>query len=272
MITIGMDPVIVSFGQFSIRWYSLMIVLAIIVATMVGLRETRRRGIADDDVYSFLTWAIIAGIVGARLFHVVDKLDFYIANPAAIIAFQEGGLAIYGAVVGGLVALIAYARYRGISVGVLADAVAPSLILGQAIGRVGCMINGDVFGAPTDLPWAVAYTHPNSMAPQLGVPAHPAAGYELLWDLIVFGILWKLRTRNFANGTILLLYFALYSLGRFFITFSREDLLILFGLSQAQVIALGTIIVAAPLAVLINRMQQAGRQGQEKYGQTGIRG
>jgi phosphatidylglycerol:prolipoprotein diacylglycerol transferase len=274
MIEIGIDPVIAAIGPFSIRWYSVMIAMAILVATIVGLRETRRRGIADDDVYSFLTWAIIAGIIGSRLFHIIDKLDFYVATPTAIFAFQEGGLAIYGAVVGGLVALIGYAKYRGISTAVLADAVAPSMILGQAIGRVGCMINGDVFGRPTDLPWAVAYTHPNSMIdPQLlGVPTHPAAGYELIWDLIVFAFLWKARKWNLANGTIVLMYFALYSVGRFLITFSRDDLLILLGLSQAQVIALGTIVVAAPLAIMINRLNKAGQRGRESYGQTGIRG
>lgn len=270
MITIGMDPVIVSIGHYAIRWYSVMIALAIVVGTFVGLREARRRGIPDDDVYSFLTWAIIAGIIGARLFHVVDKLDYYLSNPAAIIAFQEGGLAIYGAVVGGLVAGVAYTRYRGIPIGKLADAAAPALILGQAVGRIGCMINGDVFGTPSDLPWAVAYTHPNSLAPQLGVPAHPAAAYELLWDLVVFGILWKLRMKNLASGTLLLMYFSLYSLGRFFITFFREDTIVVLGLSQAQVLALGVMIVAAPLAVLLNRMQQMGGQGQKEYGQTGV--
>lgn len=272
MITIGIDPVIVSFGHFGIRWYSVMIAIAIITATIVGLREARRRGIADDDVYSFLTWVIIAGIVGARLFHVIDKLDYYLVNPAAIIAFQEGGLAIYGAVIGGLVAGVTYARYRGIPVGKLADASAPAIILGQAIGRIGCMINGDVFGKPADLPWAVAYTHPNSLAPQLGVPAHPAAAYEMLWDLVVFCVLWRLRTSRLASGTLLLLYFALYSFGRFVITFFREDTLVFMGLSQAQVIALGTIIVAAPLAVLINRIRQMSEQGQQSYGQTGVRG
>ncbi len=266
-----MDPVIVSFWHFSIRWYSVMIITGIVAGTLVGLREARRRGISDDDVYSFLTWAIIAGIIGARLFHVVDKLDYYLRNPMAILAFQQGGLAIYGAVVGGIIAGVGYAKYRGISVGKLADATAPALILGQAIGRVGCMINGDVYGKPADLPWAVAYTHPHSMAPQFGVPAHPAAAYEMLWDLLVFGILWKLRMKNLTDGTLMLLYFSLYSIGRFFITFFREDTMVAFGLSQAQVIALAVFIVATPAAVLVNRLQHLDGLGQKEYGQTGVR-
>ncbi|MBI2953015.1 MAG: prolipoprotein diacylglyceryl transferase [Chloroflexi bacterium] len=271
MITIGMDPVIVSLGQFSIRWYSLMIAVAIVVGTLVALMETRRRGISDDDLYSFVTWAIIAGIVGARLFHVIDKLDYYLSNPGAMLAFQEGGLAIYGAIVGGLVAAFVFTRYRGIPFGQLADAAAPALILGQALGRIGCMINGDVFGKPADLPWAVAYTHPNSLAPQLGVPAHPAAAYELLWDLVVFGILWKLRTRNLAGGTLLVLYAGLYSIGRFFITFFREDTIVILGLSQAQVISLIGFVLALPFAVFINRMHQIGGQSPNGYGQTSVR-
>ncbi len=272
MITIGIDPVLISIGHYSLRWYSVMIALAIVVGTFVGLREARRRGIAEDDVYSFLTWAIIAGIVGARLFHVVDKLDYYLSNPMAILAFQEGGLAIYGAVAGGLLAGAIFCRYRGISIGKLADVAAPALILGQAIGRIGCTINGDVWGTPSNLPWAVVYTHPNSLAQELGVPIHPAADYELLWDLLVFGILWKLRTRNLASGTLMLLYFAFYSIGRFWITFFRVDTEVAFGLSQAQVIALIVVLVTAPLAVLINRIPRLNGQDQKGYEQTIVRG
>ncbi|MBI4319505.1 MAG: prolipoprotein diacylglyceryl transferase [Chloroflexi bacterium] len=260
MITIGMDPVIVSIGHYSIRYYSVMIAVAIVVATWVGLRESRRRGIADDDVYSFLTWAIIAGIVGARLFHVVDKLDYYLQNPLAIVAFQEGGLAIFGAIVGGALAGVGFCKYRKIAVGALADAAAPALIIGQAIGRVGCMINGDVFGTPTDLPWGVAYTHPNSLAPQLGVPGHPAAAYELLWDLVVFGVLWTTRKRAVPSGTLFFAYLGLYSIGRFVITFFREDQIIMAGLTQAQLISLASVFVAIWMAIyLVRSQQQAGQ-------------
>ncbi|MCL5959192.1 MAG: prolipoprotein diacylglyceryl transferase [Chloroflexi bacterium] len=268
MITIGIDPIIVSLGFFSISWHAAMSVVAIVIAIPVGLRETRRRGIADEDVYSLLPWAIVGGIVGARLFHVVDKFGYYVSNPSAIIAFQEGGLAIYGAIIGGIGVGSAYARLRSIPVGRLGDAMAPALILGQAVGRVGCLINGDVFGAPANLPWAVAYTHPNSLAPKLGVPAHPAAAYELLWDLIVFGILWKLRMRSFASGTLLCIYFLLYAIGRFVISFFREDTLVLLALSQAQVIALGAMIAPTLLVVLLNTRQQFRRQGWNIHRQT----
>ena len=256
MITIGIDPVIFSIGHFSIRWYSVMIAVAIVVASIVGMRETRRRGIPEDDVYSLLTWGIIAGIIGARLFHVIDKLDYYLQNPAAILAFQEGGLAIFGAIICGAAVAVLYCTRRKISVGALLDSAAPALILGQAIGRVGCMVNGDVFGTPTDLPWGVAYTHPNSLAPQLGVPGHPAAGYELIWDLIVFGILWRIRKRALPGGMLFVAYIGLYSIGRFVITFYREDLIVMAGLTQAQLIALGGAFVASWMAVYLVRVQQ----------------
>ncbi len=253
MITIGMDPVIVHIGNFSIRYYSLMIIAAIVVGTYVGLKETRRKGISDDDLFSVLTWAIIGGIVGARLLHVIDKLDYYLQNPLAVLAFQEGGLAILGAIGGGFAVMVIYAQLRHLPLGKLADVGAVGIILGQAVGRIGCMINGDVVGTPTDLPWGVAYTHPNSLTPELGVPLHPAAGYELIWDLIVFGFLWSIRKRGLADGTIFLLYAALYSVGRFFITFARVDLQIWMGMSQAQVLSIVIIVVTMPLAVYLNR-------------------
>lgn len=255
MITIGIDPVIVQVGQFAIRWYSVMIVAAIVVGAFVGLQETRRKGIPDDDVFSVLTWGIVGGIIGARLLHVIDKLDYYLQHPLSILAFQEGGLAIMGAIGGGLVASLLYARFHTLPFRKLADAAAIGMILGQAVGRVGCMINADVVGKPTDLPWGVAYTHPNSLTPELGVPLHPAAAYELVWDLVVFGVLWSIRRRKMADGTIFVLYGGLYSLGRFFITFFRVDQPVWLGLSQAQVLSLLTIVVMLPLAVYLNRMR-----------------
>lgn len=253
MITIGIDPVIFHVGAFSVRWYSLMIVAAIVAGTYVGMKESRRKGIPDDTVYSLLTWGIIGGIVGARLLHVIDKLDFYIQNPLAIFAFQEGGLAILGAIGGAFVVLLVYTRLHRLPFAKLADSVSIGLILGQAVGRIGCMVNGDVVGTPTDVPWAVAYTHPNSLTPELGVPLHPAAGYELLWDLAVFGVLWSIRKKPLADGTLFLMYAGLYSLGRFFITFFRVDQIIWMGLSQAQVLSLVTIAVIVPLALYLNR-------------------
>jgi len=253
MITIGLDPVLVQLGHFSIRWYSLMIVTAIAVGTLVALKETRRKGISDDEVFSALTWCIIGGIIGARLLHVIDKLEYYLRNPLMILAFQEGGLAIIGAIGGGLITLLIYSRFHPLPIREFVDAAAVGVILGQAIGRVGCMINGDVVGTPTNLPWGVAYTHPNSLTPELGVPLHPAAGYELIWDLLVFGMLWPIRKRKMADGTVFFLYAALYSLGRFVITFFRVDQAVWLGLTQAQVLSLVILVVVTPLVAYLNR-------------------
>ncbi|MCL5959373.1 MAG: prolipoprotein diacylglyceryl transferase [Chloroflexi bacterium] len=271
MITIGIDPVIVQIGHFAIRWYSLMIVTAIIVGTYVGLKETRRKGIPDDDVYSFLTWGIIGGIVGARLLHVIDKLDYYLRNPIQIIAFQEGGLAILGAVGGALIVLVAYSRFRNLPMAKVADAGAIGMILGQAVGRIGCMFNGDVIGTVTNVPWAVAYTHPNSLTPELGVPRHPAAAYELVWDLIIFAFLWSIRKKRLADGTMLFLYGSLYSLGRFFITFFRVDQPIWMGLSQAQVLSIVLVVVMMPVAVYLNLARGVPSMGARSGGGASAR-
>src|SRR3990172_9381043 len=157
MITINIDPVLLQAGPFTVRWYGLMIALALLTGIAVAAREARRKGIAEDEIYSFALWAVIAGVIGARALHVIDKFDYYRQHPEAMFAFQEGGLAIYGVILFGVLAAALYAWRRGIPVGRPADVGAPALIVGQAIGRLGCIVNCDAYGAPTNLPWALVY-------------------------------------------------------------------------------------------------------------------
>jgi phosphatidylglycerol:prolipoprotein diacylglycerol transferase len=252
MIEISIDPVLLRLGPLTIRWYGIMIALVVATGLRIAFKELKRRGISEDILWSFLPWGGIGAVVGARLFHVVDKLDFYVQHPLAVFAFQEGGLAIYGAVLSGLTALLIYARLRPLPLGDLLDAVAPGLILAQAIGRLGCTINGDVPGLPAALPWSVTYTNPNAMAAFPGVPVHPTADYELLWDLGAFALLWAMRRLPLAKGSLLLMYLTLYSVGRFFITFFRVDQTVWMGLSQAQIISVITILFVVPLLLWLN--------------------
>ena len=148
--------------------------------------------------------------------HVVDYWSYYSANPGSIFAFWEGGLAVWGGILGGALTALVFARITGLALAPYADQIAPGLILAQAIGRIGDIINGEHFSTPTGLPWGIIYTHPNS--PSYGLPpAHPAVAYELLMDLLIFGILWKLRGRFPPGGSLFMLYLALYSFGRFFL-------------------------------------------------------
>lgn len=255
MITISIDPVLLSFGALRVHWYGLTLGIAILAGLWVTSREIRRRSIAEDEVLPAIVWCAIAAFVGARLFHVLDRLDYYLHQPSAVLAVQDGGLAIYGAMLGGLAAVAVYARFRSMPMRATLDAAAPAVVLAQAIGRIGCTINGDVPGLPANLPWSFVYTHPNSLAKFPGVPVHPTATYEMVWNVAVFAILWRARTVPLVPGSLMLAYLSLYSLGRFILSFFRFDQPLWLGLSQSQAMALATVIVSSLLFIWFNARQ-----------------
>jgi len=251
-IIIDIDPVLFSAGPITIRWYGLMISVAILVGVLLAIREASRRGIAEDDILNVALWGVPAALIGARLFHVIDALDYYSTYPLQILAFQEGGLAIYGGLICGLLAGALAARRKGLLSWSMLDIAAPSLILGQAIGRVGCFINGDHQGLPTNLPWATSYIHPGNLAPD-SQPRHPAQVYELIYDLLLFGLLLLVRRRLKRDGVVFAIYAAAYAFGRFWISALREDAPFLMGLKEAQLISVATFLVAVPLMVYLWR-------------------
>jgi phosphatidylglycerol:prolipoprotein diacylglycerol transferase len=262
-IEIGIDPDIVSIGSYDLSWHGLFVVLAVIVGVGWPAYWAKRAGIPRDTVYSVALWAVPGGIVGARLVHVLDDLDHYINNPGQVFDFWEGGVSVYGAILGGIITALIYI-YGAILGGIitaliyiklkelpfnrLADLTAPGLLLAQAVGRVGCTINGDAYGTPTSLPWGFIYTHPGTFA-ERGVAGHPAPVYEILWDLLAFAVVWRLRDRLKPEGSLLLFYLALYSFGRFFISFVREEPERLGPLHQAHLIALLVMAIAIPLLI-----------------------
>lgn len=247
MITIGINPVVLSLGSLEVRWYGVMVVLAIVAIIIIALREARRVGVSEEHIYNVGLWAIVGGVVVSRLVHVIDKWDYYLAHPGQIVSFA--GLTIYGAVIGALLAVLIYSWVKKLSFWQLADIAAPGAILGQAIGRIGCTINGCCYGIPASLPWAVVYTHPASYA-LLGVPVHPTQIYHLLWDLVAFAIIWQLRTRLKPQGSLFLSYLALYAAGDLGIRFVREGEPFLFGIQQAQLIGVVILLVAVPWLVV----------------------
>ncbi len=263
-IVIDVNPAILQVGHYSLRWYGVFIAVAILVAFAISLREARRRGISADDVYGVGTWGVVGGIVGARLLHVIDRWPEYAARPAAIFAFQEGGLAIYGAILGGVAAGALYARRRKLSVPRMADLAAPGLVLAQAIGRIGCIFNGDALGSPTDLPWGVAYLNPGAMVPALGVAYQPTPAYELIGDVLIFALLWRLRTRRMADGTLFSIYLLLYSALKFGVTFARQEVIFLAGMQEAQVVSAAGGIAAAGFLLWLRRRAQ-DQPGRREY-------
>ncbi len=251
-IVIDIDPVFFSAGPVTIRWYGLMISIAILSGVLLAIREASRRGISEDDILYVTLWGVPAALIGARLFHVIDALDYYSTYPLQILAVQEGGLAIYGGLIGGLLAGALAARRRGLLSWGLLDIAAPSLILGQAIGRVGCFINGDHEGTPTNLPWATSYIHPGNLAPD-SQPRQPAQLYEMIYDLLLFGLLLLIRRRVKSAGVLFGIYVAVYAFGRFWISALREGAPFLAGLKEAQVISIAALVVAVPLTIYLWR-------------------
>ncbi|MFH1186503.1 MAG: prolipoprotein diacylglyceryl transferase [Chloroflexota bacterium] len=239
MITIALDPIIFNIGHLALRWYSLILTLAIGVGVWLTAREAERKGFRKDSIYDAAVWIIMGGLIGARLFHVLDHWSHeYAANPIRALYVWEGGLAIWGAVIGGLSAAALVSRRRGWNFARLLDAGAPGLVLAQAIGRIACVITGDAMGKPTSGPFGFAYTSPNAMVPQLGVYYTPMPVYELVVNLGIFVVLWQLRKRRWPDGQLFLVYLVLYSLQRFFLAFTSSYRILAFGLTQSQIIAI----------------------------------
>lgn len=249
-MTIGMDPIIFNIGSHPIGWHGVMMVTGIIVATLLAGRLALKEGIPSQAIYTSAFWIVLFGLIGARLAHVIDDFDYYSDNLGEIPALWEGGLGWYGGYVGGMVGGVVYAKLAKIPLARLADTVALGVILGLAIGRVGCTINGDAYGTPTSMPWGLTYTHHDAYA-DLFVKGHPAPVYEIIWILITVGALWRLRGRLSPPGSLFLATVAMYSFGRFFISWVREEPAVLGPLHQAHLFSI--ILVVGSLAFLFYR-------------------
>jgi len=260
MITIGINPVAFSIGAVSIRWYGIMVGLAVLTVILWVMREVGKgANLSYDSVFTAALVGIPSGIVMSRLLHVVDNIVIarlhpelvdhvvdYIQHPNLIIG--AAGLTIYGAILGAALGIWVYSKIIKLQFGRLADLAAPGIILAQAVGRVGCTINGCCYGMPTSLPWGVVYTHPNSVAFGAGA-VHPTQVYELIFCLVGSAVLARLKGRLSPEGSLFLLYLNLYALWRLGIDFLREGTPFLFGLHQAQVIALIVVVFTGPILV-----------------------
>ncbi len=257
-IVINIDPVIFQMGDFELRWYSVVIILAVFNAIVIATREGKRKGLPKDFFYSVAPWVLIAGLVGARLFHLFDQWEYYAGNPLYIFQVQQGGLAIWGAIAGGTVALLIYAKSQHLPLGRLVDAVVPGLLVAQIIGRIGCIVNGDAYGGITNLPWGFIYAHPDALIPSalFGVPTHPYPVYEMLWNGATLLALLKLRHSFTKDGLLFFSYLSLYSLGRFALTFVRQENALFWQLQQAQVIAIAAMVVSVAVIVYLSRKRE----------------
>jgi phosphatidylglycerol:prolipoprotein diacylglycerol transferase len=238
-------PILVKIGPIIIRWYGLLIATAVLIGVSLSQYLAKRRHVNPDLLSDLSIWLVIGAIPAARIYYVLFQWPEYAQHPERIIAIWQGGIAIHGAIIGGVVAALIFAKLKQIPFWQLADLVAPSLILGQAIGRWGNFFNSEAFGGPTNLPWKLYI--PLERRPQNLINFeyfHPTFLYESLWDLMVFALLLTLFFRALSNkphlkvGTLFLVYWVAYSLGRFWIEGLRMDSLMLGPLRIAQVVSL----------------------------------
>jgi phosphatidylglycerol:prolipoprotein diacylglycerol transferase len=249
-----MYPILFRIFGFEIRAYGVMIAIAAIAGTILGAREAKRRGLNPDLVYDFVFYAILAAIIGSRIYYVLFfDPAYFIKNPLEMFAIWKGGLAIHGGLIAGLLTAIWFTKKHGLSFWFFTDTVTPSVILGQAIGRGACTMNGCSYGKPTNLPWAITFTNPDAAAP-LGIPLHPTQIYELILDLAIFAMVFLLRKKIKFNGQLFLIYGMAYGIARFIVEGFRGDQLTIGGyISTAQTISIVIFIISLMLYLYLKK-------------------
>jgi len=267
-----MNPIAFRLGPLAVHWYGIIIVVATLVGAYVASLEARRRGQDPDHVWNALLLCLILGIIGARLYHVFSSprggmlgWDYYRQNPIAILQIWHGGLAIYGAVAGGILAVYIYARLNKLSFLQWVDIGTPGLILAQVIGRWGNFVNQELYGPPTSLPWGIAIEIPYRIPPYNDLtvyPAdtrfHPTFLYESLWNLLGFLLLMYVARRyadRLLDGDVLCLYAIWYPVGRIFVEALRPDAWLIGGIAAAQIFAVIAIVVS--VAAILYRHRRA---------------
>jgi len=246
------------FGKIEIRWYGILIAIGLILAIVLSYYIAKYRKLKADEIINFAPFAIIGGIIGARLLHVLVNWSFYSKHPSYIFAYRQGGLAIQGAIVGGVIALIIFARIRKISFWAYSDAIIPGVAIAQSIGRWGNFFNQEAFGRPTSSKIGI-YIAPENRPPDYidSQYFHPTFLYESLANLILFGILmfmhykFKKNPNKYPNGLIINTYLIIYSLYRIFIESVRIDSSYVGPIKVVYIICGITIIVSLIITNII---------------------
>jgi phosphatidylglycerol:prolipoprotein diacylglycerol transferase len=270
------SPVVFEVGPLALSYYGLFIALGIAVATWLTGRELKRRGHDPTLALEALLFVVPAGVVGARIYYVAANLDTYAEPFRAGLEIWIGGLGIYGAIAGGLVGLVIFAWLRGVSALAFADAAAPGVVLGQAVGRWGDYFNQELFGEPSGLPWAIRIS-PENRPPELADAQtfHPAFLYELLWDVLVcLLLLWVAHrfAQRLRDGDVFLLYLILYSVGYILIVGTlRVDptLFVVWGSVRGDLVVAGVLAFGSALILFLRHLfSPRGRSKGRKIGAT----
>jgi len=246
-LEVGFDPNFVALGPLVLGWHGLFTALAVALAVWLALRRAAAYGLPTDKVGDLAVWSVLGGMVGARIFHVLDHWDQYAARPLEIFAVWQGGIAVYGAFIGGVVTGLFLCQRMGLPKWTMLDVAAPAMLVGQAIGRLGCLSNGDAWGGPCDGAGVLCliYSHPNALLPNdlRGVPTHPYPLYEMIAVGFTLAVIWFARRRLTAPGLIFVVAGLGYAITRFTLTVYRQEAQMAFGLQEAQLIAIATALL-----------------------------
>ncbi len=247
-------------GPLFVRFYGIILMLGAVAGAWLATREAKRRGYEPEIVWDLLTYLLIGGIIGARVWHILTPppssgitAAWYLTHPLDALAVWKGGLGIPGAVIGGMIVLYFYTRRHKLDFAQWADICAPSVALGQAIGRWGNFFNSEAFGAPTDLPWKLYIDPAHRLTNYESVEYyHPLFLYESLWNLgNMFLLLWLSRRYGdrLKNGDLFLIYLIVYPIGRFLLDFLRLDASLVGGININQTV-MAVVAVLATAALL----------------------
>lgn len=234
MISYTTHPVLLDLGFLKIYSWGFMVAVAFIVATILSAKEAKRKKIDHEKIYSLLIYIIIGAIIGSRIGYLLFDLN-NIANFLDIFKFWEGGLSFHGGFVGGILSGFFYVKKNRLNFWEIADVIAPSIPLAQAIGRIGCFLRGCCYGIETALPWGINY---------LGETRHPTQIYSSIALFLIFIFLSKQKYKKNFNGALFLTYIIIYSVFRFFIEFIRVEPRVLFGLTGAQIVSIVFFVIA----------------------------
>ena len=284
-----MNPILFSIGKIKITYYGLMYAISFILGIELGKRYGKQKGISPETIENYAFAAMLSGLIGGRLYYVLFNLDYYINYPADIIAVWKGGMAIHGGILGGIIGTCIYGFIKKTNPLLLADIAAPSLLLGQAIGRIGNFMNGEIYGVPTftpfkviftlkpkfyewysyylslpfsekmnfkeKVPWGIVFPENSPAGSEFpNMALHPAMFYELILNLIGFLFIWFfLKNKKYANGTIACSYIIIYSIIRIFVSFFRAEDLMFFDIRAPHLISIILITISLVTIKIINR-------------------